>query len=100
MTTLRMLGSRVLLKPLDPPQRSEVITLTDKTWTFAAEVVSIGRPRCAHCERPIAVDLEVGDRVYVPATKGHEITMHGDTFWVLNFEDIGGLFVEDTAHAG
>lgn len=100
MTRLRMLGQRVLLKPVDPPQRSALIELTDKAWTFAAEVVSIGTPRCSHCDEPIAIDLEVGDRVYVPASKGHEITMHGETYWVLDFNDISGLFVEDAAHGG
>lgn len=94
-TTLRMLGSRVLLKPITAAPRSEIIALTDKAWTFAAEVVSLGRPRCASCAQPLTVDLAVGDRVYVPASKGHEITMNGETFWVLDFEDIGGLFVEE-----
>lgn len=100
MTTLRMLGSRVLLKPLDPVQRSAIIELTDKAWTFAAEVISLGQPRCRDCDQPLTVDLEVGDRVYVPASKGHEITMNGETYWVLDYQDISGLFVEEPAHAG
>jgi len=99
MTALRMLGSRVLLKPIDPAPRSDLIALTDKSWTFAAEVVNLGRPRCASCGHPLTVDIQVGDRVYVPASKGHEITMNGETFWVLDFEDIGGLFVDEVTHA-
>lgn len=102
MTTLRMLGNRVLLKPLEAPPRSELIHLTDKPWTFAAEVVSVGRPHCHECGARFISEIRPGDRVYVPATVGHEITMHGETYWVVEYGQLAGRFidVEEHAHAG
>jgi co-chaperonin GroES (HSP10) len=92
--SLRMVGSRVLLKPVPVTPPSDLIELTDKRWNFVGEVVAVGRPCCPSCGASIPADVEVGDWVYVPATKGHEIVIEGQTYWVLAYDDVRGVLVE------
>ena len=90
---LRVIGPRVLLKPIEATPRSSLVALTDKAWSFAAEVIGIGTQYCQECGSGRLTGLEVGDVVYIPATAGQEVTMHGEIYWIVRLDEIGGVFV-------
>jgi chaperonin GroES len=83
------LGSRVLLKPVEPEEATPsgiVLPDTAKADNQAAEVVAAG----AHED----VEVSVGDVVVYRKYSGTEIELEGEDYLVVEAEDILGV-VED-----
>jgi len=79
---LRVLGPRVLLRPIHQ-ERSSLIALTDREPPTVGEVVGLGTNRCAACDATLPADLALGDVVLIPAIAGQEITVNGEAFWIV-----------------
>lgn len=79
---LRVVGPRVLLKPIQQESKSEIV-LTDRVPPTVGEVIGIGTARCEDCERQHAPDFQIGDVVLIPAAAGQEIKLDGDPVWVV-----------------
>ena len=81
--SLRVVGPRVLLKPIQQAQRSELIHLTDTEPPTVGEVVGVGSAVCSDCGARHQPEFKVGDVVMIPATAGTEITVDGEALWVV-----------------
>lgn len=87
---LKVMGGRVLVKPIEKPIVSESgIELTDQAPPTYGRVVGIGtKHRCPECNGGIPVDLRLGIIVGFPATAGQDVTMNGETFTILRLDDV------------
>lgn len=93
--TIRPIGHRALVRPIDPPQRESLIALPDgyEEPATTADVIAVGKARCEDCASPLIQALKPGMRVALnPKTIYNEITdkFTGDTLWMVNLDDVIG----------
>ena len=91
-TVLRPLEDRVVVRPLDPEERTAsglVIPDTAKEKPQQGEVVAVGPGRRAeHSGELLPMDVHVGDRVVYAKFGGTEITVDGEDLLILSSRDV------------
>ena len=88
--TLRPIGPRVLVDPIDEPT-SDTIELTDDTGPQTGIVAAVGIAYCPDCAARMRPDLRVGQRVYLrPSAIIHKTVTDGKEQWFVQFEDVVG----------
>jgi co-chaperonin GroES (HSP10) len=95
---LRVVGPRVLLKPVEQAPRSSLITITDPIAPTVGEVVGIGTTRCSDCNAQQVPDFQIGDVVLIPASAGQEIKIDGDPVWVVPIASVLGFWKGTRGH--
>lgn len=90
MSGLRVMGGRLLVKPIEKPIASASgITLTDKEPPTYGRIVGIGtKHRCPECHGGIPVEFRMGAIVGFSAMAGQDVTMNDETYTILRFEDV------------
>lgn len=99
---LRPIGDRVLLRPVPPaPAPDRVIATLEPEPTVQGDVLAVGAGRCAECRSPLAAALAPGMRVALrPTALYQEITVDGETLWMVPIEDvIGEVEAHEVTHA-
>jgi co-chaperonin GroES (HSP10) len=95
---IRPIGARVLVKPVD--QSASSIELTDPDHPQVASVVAVGTPRCEDCRSRVETQISVGQRVLLkPTAIVNDITVDGDTLWMVALDDVLGEVEPLEAHA-
>lgn len=99
MSGLKVMGGRVLVKPIEKAITSESgIELTDQQPPTYGRVIGIGtKHRCPECERFLPVELRLGVIVGFPATAGQDVTMNGETYTILRLDDVQFEWTPETA---
>lgn len=85
MTTIEPLGARVLVKVLEPDNKTPsglVLPETAKEKPQEGRIEAIGDPE------ELSYDLKVGDKVLYAKYSGTEIKIDGEDYLILNEDDI------------
>jgi len=90
MSGLRVMGGRVLVKPIEKPiESASGITLTDKEPPTYGRIVAVGtKHRCPDCNGGIPIELREGVIVGFSAFAGQDVTMNDETYTILRLEDV------------
>jgi len=94
MATIRPLGDRVLVKPIEREAETEsglLLPETAKEKPQEGEVVAIGTGRRDEDGDRIALDVEVGNRVIFAKYAGTEVKLDGDKMLIMKESDILGI---------
>lgn len=79
---IRLLGKRILIKPLDLPSLSSLIYAPDPTRTFLGEVMAVGEK----------VDVKVGDKiVYCNVQRFEPYKFEEGICHIIYEADVGGV---------
>lgn len=96
---LKAIGPRAVIRPIDTAPKSSLVELTDYEAPSVGEVMSIGKHRCDECGCTQGAEFKVGDIVLVPPFGGQDITLGGETYWVVRLEHIIGLWQDERVSA-
>lgn len=88
--SIRLLGERALVKPLEAETTSGGIHLPESAQEKPqrGEVVAIGAGQTAEADDVPEFDAEVGDVVIFAKFGGTELTVDGEDYVVLDFDQI------------
>lgn len=89
---IRAVGPRAVIKPIDVPPPSGLVTLTDYDPPTVGRILSIGRQSCESCGEPTRPVFKEGDVVLVSPFTGQEITVDGETLWSVRLEHVLGYW--------
>jgi chaperonin GroES len=90
-TKLKPLGSRVLVKRLEPEEKMKggiILPDTAKKKQETATVVAIGTGKKDKNGKPIPFPVRVGDKILMEKYSGQEITIEGEELIILRADDI------------
>lgn len=90
---IKPIGDRVVLKKVEAEETTQsgiILTGTAKKTPQFAEVVAIGKP-LDNSEVP---EVKIGDKVVYSEYAGVDISLDGEDYIVLKFEDIVGVLVD------
>jgi len=94
MTTLKPTGNKVLLRPLDPPEKAGEIFLPTSHYTADryATVIAVGsgkpNPKTGRRTPP---PLQVGDTVLLGGAKGEPLDINGVFHVLYLYEELRGV---------
>ncbi len=89
--SLRVIGPRVLLAPVETPASRSPIALTDKVVPTVGRVLGIGKVTC-DCGADEPPAIAVGDLALVAPTEGQEVRVDGTKYWIVPYRAILGLW--------
>jgi chaperonin GroES len=88
---VRPLGDRVLVKPLDEPEKKKgsiIIPDTAKEKPQQGEVIAVGKGRLLESGERAALEVKKGDKVLFRKYSGTEIDIENDKYLILGESDI------------
>ena len=88
---VRPLGDRVLVKPLDEPEKKKgsiIIPDTAKEKPQQGEVIAVGKGRLLESGERAALEVKKGDKVLFRKYSGTEIDIDNDKYLILGESDI------------
>jgi len=88
---VRPLGDRVLVKPIDEPEKKKggiIIPDTAKEKPQQGEVIAVGKGRLLETGERAALEVKKGDKVLFRKYSGTEINIEDDKFLILGESDI------------
>jgi chaperonin GroES len=88
---VRPLGDRVLVKPLDEPEKKKgsiIIPDTAKEKPQQGEVIAVGKGRILDSGERAALEVKKGDKVLFRKYSGTEIDIENDKYLILGESDI------------
>jgi len=100
LATVRPLGDRVLIKKLDPEERSKggiIIpkSAEDRELAWRAEVIAVGPGRITEKGQLIEPRVKKGDTILVGKYMGTQITIEGVQYFVVREDDLLGVLEEE-----
>jgi len=90
-TKLKPLGSRVLVKRLEPEEKMKggiILPDTAKKKQETATVVAIGTGKNDKSGKLIPFPVNVGDKILMEKYSGQEVTIDGEELIILRADDI------------
>jgi chaperonin GroES len=94
MATIRPLGDRVLVKPIEQEAETAsglLLPETAKEKPQEGEIVAVGAGRRDDDGDRIALDVEVGNRVIFAKYAGTEIKLDGEKMLIMKESDLLGI---------
>lgn len=94
MATIRPLGDRVLVKPIEREAETEsglLLPETAKEKPQEGEVIAVGMGRRDEDGDRVALDVEVGNRIIFAKYAGTEVKLDGDKMLIMKESDILGI---------
>lgn len=88
---IRPLGDRVLVKPIDEPEKKKggiIIPDTAKEKPQQGEVVAVGKGRLLDSGERVALEVKKGDKVLFRKYSGTEINIEEEKYLILGESDI------------
>jgi len=88
---VRPLGDRVLVKPIDEPEKKKgsiIIPDTAKEKPQQGEVIAVGKGRLLDSGERAALEVKKGDKVLFRKYSGTEIDIDNDKYLILGESDI------------
>ena len=88
---IRPLGDRVLVKPIDEPEKKKggiIIPDTAKEKPQQGEVVAVGKGRILESGERVALEVKKGDKVLFRRYSGTEINIEEEKYLILGESDI------------
>ena len=88
---VRPLGDRVLVKPLDEPEKKKgsiIIPDTAKEKPQQGEVIAVGKGRVLDSGERSALEVKKGDKVLFRKYSGTEIDIENEKYLILGETDI------------
>jgi co-chaperonin GroES (HSP10) len=88
---MRPIGPRVLVRPVPPPADPDpLLVQLEEPPITQGDVIAVGQCRCPECGEPQTLDdLLPGARVLLrPTAIVQEITMDGETVWMVPLADV------------
>jgi chaperonin GroES len=88
---VRPLGDRVLVKPIDEPEKKKggiIIPDTAKEKPQQGEVIAVGKGRLLESGERAALEVKKGDKVLFRKYSGTEIDIENDKYLILGESDI------------
>jgi len=88
---VRPLGDRVLVKPIDEPERKKggiIIPDTAKEKPQQGEVIAVGTGRLLESGERAALEVKKGDKVLFRKYSGTEINIEDEKYLILGETDI------------
>jgi chaperonin GroES len=88
---IRPLGDRVLVKPIDEPEKKKggiIIPDTAKEKPQQGEVVAVGKGRILESGERVALEVKKGDKVLFRKYSGTEINIEEEKYLILGESDI------------
>ena len=88
---IRPLGDRVLVKPIDEPEKKKggiIIPDTAKEKPQQGEVVAVGKGRILDSGERVALEVKKGDKVLFRKYSGTEINIEEVKYLILGESDI------------
>ena len=98
MAKLRILGDRVMIKPVEGEEKTEgkiVIPDTAKERPYEGIVVAVGEGRRNEDGELVKPDLKEGDRVIYAKYAGHEVKVDGEEYIILDTDQVYAKIVPD-----
>ena len=86
--SLRPLANRVLIRPIYPDKAPDALIDLAEDPPVIGDVVAIGPIRCPSCGEPLPAELEIGARVVMRPTYYQEITVNGETLWMVDLAHV------------
>jgi len=88
---IRPLGDRVLVKPIDEPEKKKggiIIPDTAKEKPQQGEVIAVGKGRILESGERVALEVKKGDKVLFRKYSGTEINIEEEKYLILGESDI------------
>jgi len=88
------IGDRVLVKRLDPQQKTKggiVLPDTAQEKPKEGEIISVGTGKLNDKGERVALTLKAGDRVIFTSYAGTEIKIEGEEYLIMREDDILGI---------
>ena len=88
---IRPLGDRVLVKPIDEPEKKKggiIIPDTAKEKPQRGEVIAVGKGRFLESGERVALEVKKGDKVLFRRYSGTEINIEEEKYLILGESDI------------
>jgi len=98
MAKLRILGDRVMIKPVEEEEKKEgkiVIPDTAKEKPQEGIVVAVGEGRRDEDGEVIKPDVQEGDRVIYAKYAGHEVRVDDEEYIILDSDQIYAKVIPD-----
>jgi chaperonin GroES len=89
--SLRPLGDRIVVKPLDPQEKTKsglVLPDTAKEKPQEAKVIAVGTGRLLDDGSVKPLEVKNGDRVLYGKYAGTEVSVEGSDYLILREEDV------------
>lgn len=89
--TIKPLGDRVLVKPLEPKEVKKggiIIPDTAKEKPQEGKVIEVGKGKMLEDGKVISLEVKKGDKVLYSKYGGTEIKLEGEEYLILKEEDI------------
>ncbi|NPA91368.1 MAG: co-chaperone GroES [Chloroflexi bacterium] len=96
--TLRPLGDRVVIKPVEQETQLPsgiVLPETASEKPQLGEVLAVGPGRKTEEGKRIPLDVSVGQKVTFPKYAGTELRLNGETYLIMREEDILAIVEEE-----
>lgn len=90
-TKLKPIGNRVLAKRLEAEEKVKggiILPDTAKKKKETAQIVAIGTGKKDKKGNTIPIPVQVGDKILLDKYSGHEVTLDGEEFVIVNADDI------------
>jgi len=91
MAIKKLLGDRVLVKPLEPQEVKKggiIIPDTAKEKSQEGKVIEVGRGKMLEDGKVVPLEVKKGDRVLYKEYGGTEIKIEAEKYLILEGEDI------------
>jgi len=88
---LRPLGDRIVVRPLDPQEKTKsglVLPDTAKEKPQEAKVIAVGTGRLLDDGAVKALEVKNGDRVLYGKYSGTEVSIEGDDYLILREDEV------------
>lgn len=95
---IRPLGDRILVKPLEPEEKTKggiVLPDTAKEKPQEAKIVAVGKGKVNEEGKVVPLEVKVGDKILYGKYSGTEITTKdGEEYLILREEDVLAIIEE------
>lgn len=88
---IQPLGDRVLIRPLEPEEKTKggiVLPDTAKEKPQEGKIIAVGKGRVSKDGKVIPLEVKVGDKVLYGKYSGHEISVEGEEYLIVEEKDI------------
>ena len=88
---LKPLGDRIVVKPLEPEEKTKsglVLPDTAKEKPQEGKVVSVGTGRLLDDGTVKSLEVKTGDRILYGKYSGTEVQLHGEDYLIVREDDV------------
>jgi len=91
---VKPLADRVVVKPLDAPEKTKggiILPDTAKEKPVVGEIVAVGPGKKSDDGAIVPMELKVGDKILYGKYSGTEVTLEGEEYLIMRESDIFGI---------